>query len=620
MNESNFALALDAGRTRVTAATALFEASHGVQVAPFALGSERADVAAVAFITDDGDVLFGEDAAARGIERPERLVREFTRDIGDRIPVVVGGFAIDAAELFARMILWSIGVAWAAIGARPGLVAVTHPTSWEGHRVARIRAALHGQGLDEVLLVPSAVVAAEHSTDVRRGRLVGVFDLGGGTFEASVLRGTEVLGSPSSIDVGGNDLDHSLMRHVLTSIGAERLLESDPGARDAANARRAIVTAKEALSFRADASMPLRLDDRDQDVRLTRFELDDAASELMERTIDTLEVAIESAQVDAMDLDEIVLIGGASRTPLIAQKVSERFDRPITVADDPQFTAVLGAADAAWLRLQKSQPPVVEAPDPAPAAARARIGRRSAARVAGTASTTRTAAILRRLPYGAAAALAAGAVLVAAGVVFGSATPIADSSGSAQDPASAEDSERTGLARLTRTNAGYSTALVETGASETGTGENGAAEPRRGSRDGEVVREPRQRTPQPLETSTPTPNTGTGGGTGSTGAPAPGPSTTAAPADPGTPTTPAAEDPSTPTSQDPDPQPTTPEPDPTNAPDPQATSDPDPAPEPTTDPTPDPGPPDQTPLPASTTPPEEAPPSSADPPPDATAP
>src|SRR5690606_24769490 len=290
------------------------------------------------FITDEGDVVFGEDAAMRGSEQPERLVREFTRDIGDRMPLVVGGFAVDAADLFGRLVCWSIALASAAFGSRPAGIAVTHPTGWGGHRVSRVRRALLEQGLDEVLLVPSAVVAAEHSADAGRGRLIGVYDLGGSTFEASVLRGTRVIGAPSAIDAGGNDLDHSLMQHVLTSIGAPAELEM--GTRVTADARHALVAAKESLSFRADASMPMRIDDEDVDLRLTRFELDAVAAALVERTVDTLELALDSAQVQTSELDEIVLIGGASRPPLIAQKLSERFDRPIITADDPAFTAV----------------------------------------------------------------------------------------------------------------------------------------------------------------------------------------------------------------------------------------------------------------------------------------
>jgi actin-like ATPase involved in cell morphogenesis len=604
MNESNFALALDAGTTRLTAATATFEASRGVHVSPFALGRDRADVAAVAFVTEEGDVVFGEDAALLGRDRPQRLVREFTRSIGDRMPLIVGGYAVDAAELFARLVCWSVAVASAAFGARPAGVAVTHPTGWGGHRVACVRTALHAQGLDDVLLVPSAVVAAERSTDAGRGRLIGMYDLGGSTFEASVLRGTQVLGTPSVTDIGGQDLDHALMQHVLESVGAavEPAADTEP----AAAARDALVAAKETLSFRADAAMPMSIDGRDLDVRLTRFELDAVAAALVERTVDALELALDSAQVSASELDEIVLIGGASRTPLIAQKVSERFDRPIIAADDPQFTAVLGAADAAWARLERLRPAVIEDPAAPDAVAGARRERPHPAHV------------LRRLPYGAAAALAAGAVLVAAGVVFGSATPVADGTGSAQDPVSESDGDRAGSARPVRIGAGYSTGvLVDTDqaiAAET---------PRRDAADDDI-REPKPRTPQPPESTPPPPRTGGAGG------PAAPSGSSSVPDSPITDPDPVD---STPTGAGPQPEPTT-EPEPTTQPEPttepEPTTQPDPpsipAPEPTSEPTPDPAPEPEpapsepAPEPATSPSPEEAPPSSADPPPDTTAP
>src|SRR5690606_4537817 len=272
--------------------------------------------------------------------------------------------------------------------------------------------------------------------------------------------------------------------------------ELEMGTRVTADARHALVAAKESLSFRADASMPMRIDDEDVDLRLTRFELDAVAAALVERTADTLELALDSAQVQTSELDEIVLIGGASRTPLIAQKVSERFDRPITAADDPQFTAGLGAASAAWTRLQEQHPAVVEEPSPPAAVVSARRDR------------PRPGRLLRRLPYGAAAALAAGAVLVAAGVVFGTATPVAEGTGSAQDPASETDGD--GFTRLARTGSGYSTAVVVGTDQATGADaplqDRDDADARHKDGTDNRIREPKPRTPQPPESSTTTPS------------------------------------------------------------------------------------------------------------------
>src|SRR5690606_2032081 len=100
---SEFILALDAGMTSVTTVIARAAAHEELEVAPFTVGRERADIAVLAFITDDGDAIFGAEAAERGRDRPERLVHEFTRWIGDPAPIVVGGFVVSADELFARM-------------------------------------------------------------------------------------------------------------------------------------------------------------------------------------------------------------------------------------------------------------------------------------------------------------------------------------------------------------------------------------------------------------------------------------------------------------------------------------------------------------------------------------
>src|SRR5690606_5096519 len=275
----------------------------------------------------------------------------------------------------------------------------------------------------------------------------------------------------------------------------------------AAHARREVAAARERLSTRADATMAMALEDRELQVRLTRYELDSLSASTVERTVDALDLALAGAQVEASELDEIVLVGGAARTPLVAQKVSERFDRPINAPDDPQLTAVLGAADAAWTRLQKLQPVHEALSEPVPED-----------QPDGPGAFTRPlpAGRRRRAPYGAAAALAAGAVLVAAGVVFGSATPLGDPTGAGQDISSDADGDRAGGAHSTRAAAGYSTGTVDSaGAPESGAGAASSGDRDRGSLDrGERA----PRTPQPVDSATAAPSRGSG----STTAPASG--------------------------------------------------------------------------------------------------
>lgn len=354
MGESEYVLALDVGTTSVTTVSASAAARGGLQVVPLAVGRERADIAVAAYVTEEGDVLFGAEAAERGLDHPERLVREFTRSVGDAVPIVAGGYAVHAEELVARMVLWIVSTVVAERGLRPGAVAIAHPTSWAGHRMDAVRRRLREAGLDDVLLVPSAVVAAEQfATGETRAHRVGVYDLGGSTFEASALRGLDLLNDPQPLPIGGADIDAALLRHVLPLTGADGAI-ADSTRAELRGTHRAIVTAKEALSFSTGASVAITLAGATPSVRVTRSELDAMARPTIDATIEALEQAVEAAGLDMSALDELILIGGAARMPLIAQLLSERFDLPLTMPENPQYAAATGAAHAAWTRLERS--------------------------------------------------------------------------------------------------------------------------------------------------------------------------------------------------------------------------------------------------------------------------
>src|SRR5690606_31148551 len=208
----------------------------------------------------------------------------------------VGGFAGGAAQLLPRLVRGRLGVLTDAVRPRPGALPATHPPRRRAPRPARPRPAQRDPGPGGRPPRPSAVLAAGRASDAVRGRLIGVYDLGGGTFEASILRGTELLGPPVAIDAGGSDLDHALMDHVLASVGADaHPLRAGRGTAAAAHARREVAAARERLSTRADATMAMALEDRELQVRLTRYELDSLAASTVERTVDALDLALAGA-------------------------------------------------------------------------------------------------------------------------------------------------------------------------------------------------------------------------------------------------------------------------------------------------------------------------------------
>ena len=186
---------------------------------------------------------------------------------------------------------------------------------------------------------PSATSAAKPQT-------IAVYDLGGGTFDVSVLRlqrtddgaVDRVLATDGDTRLGGDDLDRALMDLVLDGVS------QTIGPAERAGLRRAVEDAKIALSTAEEAEVRVRLAGRDLRRTLTRDELDARLDPLLDRTFDACRRALKNAGVAAADLDRVVLVGGPTRTPRLRERVAAFFGTEPYVALNPDEVVALGAA------------------------------------------------------------------------------------------------------------------------------------------------------------------------------------------------------------------------------------------------------------------------------------
>ena len=350
-------LGIDVGTSRTAAATARSAPDTTLDTRSFPLGRSTDSAPSSVFVTADG-LLFGDAAERRGISQPERLVREFKRSIGDDVPLSVAGRTLPPEQLYAHTVASVIEAVVEREGSSPEGIMLTHPTGWGSHRLGLIRSALGRAEVGEVSLITEPEAAArqyEAGRILEPGRSLAVYDLGGGTFDSVILRksddgGFAPLGSASGIDdLGGADFDDEVLRHVLRAAGvtAADLQSDDADMRLAlSQLRRECVDAKEALSFDSDVTIPVLLPTGAASVRLTRAEFEDMIAPSVERTADTLEDTLEATGLSPDDVESILLVGGSSRIPLVAQMLSERFDRPIAIDADPKSSIALGAARA----------------------------------------------------------------------------------------------------------------------------------------------------------------------------------------------------------------------------------------------------------------------------------
>ncbi|MCD2186554.1 Hsp70 family protein [Actinomycetospora soli] len=364
-------LGIDLGTTFTAAAVHLAPAPD-VRVVGLDRGAVQ--VPSVLLVDDDGSLLVGGEAEARAPFAPQRVVREFKRRLGDDTPIVVAGEGFSADGVAAEMVRWTADRVAEQQGCAPRRLAVAHPAGWGAYRRRVFTEALAEVGLhDVVLLTEPEAAASAHAAAGRLpvGRTVAVYDLGGGTFDAAVVRGVPaspvapvgltVLGRGQGIEaLGGIDFDEALFWHVCSELGGAvaSLDPADPATvRAVSGLRRACVLAKEALSVDTEAVVDVRLPNVTTRVRVTRGEFEEMIAPALRQTIDVLGEVLDSARVRPADLDGVLLVGGSSRIPLVARLLSAELGRPVSIDPDPTTVVARGATWAAAAASGVVRPP-----------------------------------------------------------------------------------------------------------------------------------------------------------------------------------------------------------------------------------------------------------------------
>ena len=318
------------------------------------LGGRVPEIPSVVFLRENG-VLVGESAVRRGLSDPQRVVKEFKRRFGDPTPIMVGGTPLAADSIWATVLGWILETVAKNEGGAPAAVAVTHPANWGPYKLDLLNQAIRMADVLNFVTLSEPEAAAifyAHSNRVEPGQSVAVYDLGGGTFDAAILRRTasafELVGKPEGIErLGGIDIDEAVFTHVASFLGGafDSLDPEDPAARSAvARLRSECVAAKEVLSSDSEVTIPVTLPALSTEVRLNRAELEAAIRPTLKPTVDALRRAVTDAGLSPADLSAVLLVGGSSRIPLVGQLVGEALGRPVVINAHPKHSIAQGAA------------------------------------------------------------------------------------------------------------------------------------------------------------------------------------------------------------------------------------------------------------------------------------
>jgi molecular chaperone DnaK (HSP70) len=306
----------------------------------------------------DGELLVGETARNQYHVYPERTVKSIKRKMGSTDKVEMAGQQYSPQEISA-MILRQLKInAERYLGQTVSQAVITVPAYFNEAQRQATREAGQIAGLDVVRLLNEPTAAAlSYDVDFKGQKRALVLDLGGGTLDVSIVNiqdgVVEVLASHGDTQLGGDDFDEQILKLVYQHINqkiAVDVEQMEEGTAIRARLWRAAIEAKQLLSSQpyvnieeefllSHNGIPYNLS-----MELSRDQYEQAIMPYMQQILDTAQVALKSTDLTIADMDEILLAGGATRTPLVSQMLAAEAGLEPKGGLHPDLSVVQGAA------------------------------------------------------------------------------------------------------------------------------------------------------------------------------------------------------------------------------------------------------------------------------------
>src|SRR5213082_1329076 len=319
--------------------------AEGARTTPSVVGFSKA-----------GEVLVGEVAKRQAITNPERTIRSVKRHMGTSWSIDIDGKKYTSQEISARILQKLKRDAESYLGDTVTQAVITVPAYFNDAERTATKEAGQIAGLEVLRIInePTAAALAYGLDKEGADQTILVFDLGGGTFDVSVLEigdGVfEVKSTAGDNHLGGDNFDKSVVDWLVTTFKKDQGIDLSQDRMALQRLYEAAEKAKIELSSTMTTQINLPFvtatpeGPKHLDLQLTRAKLNELSAELLERTVEPTKKCLADAGLDASKIDHVVLVGGMTRMPAVVDKVKELIGKDPHKGVNPDEVVAVGAA------------------------------------------------------------------------------------------------------------------------------------------------------------------------------------------------------------------------------------------------------------------------------------
>ncbi|HTJ25411.1 MAG TPA: molecular chaperone DnaK [Candidatus Limnocylindria bacterium] len=314
----------------------------------------RTTPSVVAF-TKTGERLVGQLAKRQAVTNPDRTISSIKRYMGTDHKVKIDGKDYTPQEISSMVLQKLVNDASSYLGERVTKAVITVPAYFNDAQRQATKDAGKIAGLDVLRIINEPTAAAlAYGLDKKGNETILVWDLGGGTFDVSILEvgdGVfEVKSTNGDTHLGGDDYDHRIVEWLVNEFRKDQGIDLSGDKQAMQRLTEAAEKAKIELSGTVQTSINLPFITADQngpkhlDVTLTRSEFERLTQDLTDRCVQPFKNALADAKLDVSKIDEVVMVGGSTRMPVIQELVKKLTGKELNQSVNPDEVVAIGAA------------------------------------------------------------------------------------------------------------------------------------------------------------------------------------------------------------------------------------------------------------------------------------